>query len=201
MAGHLDHLSKDKKLKKIIALQQPYELVKRQNVHIQLCSSIISQQLSTKVADVIYKRFLVLFNKKAPSVTDILDIPFDTLKGIGLSNSKTHYVRNVCTFFLENKVTDKMLHKMEDEELIQFIIQIKGIGRWTAEMILMFTLGREDVFAVDDLGIQQSMTKLYGLDTTDKKKLKENMLTISAKWKPYRTYACRYLWNWKDEKK
>ncbi|MEJ7625579.1 MAG: DNA-3-methyladenine glycosylase 2 family protein [Ferruginibacter sp.] len=201
MAGHLEHLSKDKKLKKIIALQQPYELLKRQNVHIQLCSSIISQQLSTKVADVIYKRFLDLFNKKNPPVTDILDIPFDTLKGIGLSNSKTNYVRNVCTFFLENKVTDKMLHNMEDEELIQFIIQIKGIGRWTAEMILMFTLGREDVFAVDDLGIQQSMTKLYGLDATDKKKLKENMLTISAKWKPYRTYACRYLWNWKDEKK
>ena len=93
-----------------------------------------------------------------------------------------------------------MLHKMEDEELIEFLVQIKGIGRWTAEMLLMFTLGRPDVFAVDDLGIQQAMTKLYKLDATDKKEMKRKMLQISEKWKPYRTYACRYLWQWKDEK-
>lgn len=131
---------------------------------------------------------------------DIMAVPFDQLRGIGLSNSKTNYVRNVCEFFIENKVTDNRLHKMDDEELIQFLVQIKGIGRWTAEMILMFTLGREDVFAVDDLGIQQSMTKLYKLDTTDKKEMKEKMIQISGKWKPYRTYACRYLWNWKDSR-
>jgi DNA-3-methyladenine glycosylase II len=87
---------------------------------------------------------------------------------------------------------------MENEDLINFFVQIKGIGRWTAEMILMFTLGREDVFAVDDLGIQQAMTKLYKLDTADKKKMKEEMVRISGKWSPYRTYACRYLWAWKD---
>ena len=165
-----------------------------------IISSITSQQLSTKVAAVIYARFLNLFSKKIPSPQDVLDIPFDTLRGIGLSNSKTNYVRNVCQFFIENKVTDSMLHKMEDEELIEFLVQIKGIGRWTAEMLLMFTLGRPDVFAVDDLGIQQAMTKLYKLDATDKKEMKRKMLQISEKWKPYRTYACRYLWQWKDEK-
>jgi DNA-3-methyladenine glycosylase II len=127
-----------------------------------------------------------------------MSVPFDKLRSIGLSNSKTDYVRNVCTFFIENNVTDRKLHKMENEELIEFLVQIKGIGRWTAEMILMFTLGREDVFAVDDLGIQQSMTKLYKLDAADKKRMKEKMLQISEKWKPYRTYACRYLWGWKD---
>ena len=68
-------------------------------------------------------------------------------------------------------------------------------------MILMFTLGREDVFAVDDLGIQQAMAKLYKIDPSDKKAMKEKMITLSGKWKPYRTYACRYLWAWKDEKK
>ena len=87
---------------------------------------------------------------------------------------------------------------MEDEELIQFLMQIKGVGRWTAEMILMFTFGREDVFALDDLAIQQAMTKLYSLDAADKKTMKQEMLNISSKWSPYRTYACRYLWGCKD---
>jgi DNA-3-methyladenine glycosylase II len=200
VSEHLEKLNKDKKLQKIIALQQPYVLNMEKNIHLHICSSIISQQLSTKVAAVIYGRFLKLFKKKTPSPADILAVPFDDLRAIGLSNSKTHYVRNVCEFFIANNVTDKMLHKMGDEELINFLVQIKGIGRWTAEMILMFTLGREDVFAVDDLGIQQSMTKLYKLDAADKKGMKEKMTTISSKWKPYRTYACRYLWGWKDGK-
>lgn len=108
------------------------------------------------------------------------------------------YVYNVCDFFIENNVTDARLHKMEDEPVIAFLTQIKGVGRWTAEMILMFGLGREDVFAADDLGIQQAMTKLYKLDPSDKKQLKQQMISISDKWRPYRTYACRYLWNWKD---
>ena len=200
MTAHITHLVKDKRLNKIISMQEPYVLNKRQQVHLHICASIISQQLSTKVAEVIYGRFLKLFIKSNPTPSEILAIPFDQLRGIGLSNSKTNYVRNVCTFFIENKVSDTMLHKMDDEELILFLIQIKGIGRWTAEMILMFTLGREDVFAVDDLGIQQSMTKLYKISFTNKKEMKEKMIRISEKWKPYRTYACRYLWNWKDSK-
>ena len=173
-------------------------LLKKNNIHLSLCSSIISQQLSTKVADVIYKRFLALFKKKTPSPQDVIAKPFDELRSIGLSNAKTNYVLNVCNFFIENKVTDAKLHKMEDEELIGFLTQIKGIGRWTAEMILMFALGREDIFAVDDLGIQQAITKMYGLDATDKKAMKIRMVEIAEKWRPYRTYACRYLWRWKD---
>ncbi len=195
---HIDHLKKDKKLAKIISFQEKYMLAKRNNVHLHICASIISQQLSTKVAAVIYARFLTLFSKKNPSPKDIVAVPFDELKSIGLSNAKTNYVLNVCNFFIENNITDARLHKMEDEELIDFLTQIKGIGRWTAEMILMFTLGREDVFAVDDLGIQQAICKLYGIDAEDKKAMKQEMLKISAKWSPYRTYACKYLWGWKD---
>ena len=93
----------------------------------------------------------------------------------------------------------KKLGKMSNEEVIDYLIVIKGVGRWTIEMLLMFALGREDVFAVDDLGIQHSMIKLYQLDYTDKKKLKEEMLRLSAKWSPYRTYACVHLWKWKDK--
>ncbi len=195
---HIIHLSKDKKLHKIILQQEKYLLEKRNHVHLHICASIISQQLSTKVAAVIYARFLALFSKKNPGPKDIVSMPFDQLRSIGLSNAKTNYVLNVCNFFIENNINDARLHKMEDEELIEFLTQIEGVGRWTAEMILMFTLGREDVFAVDDLGIQQSICKLYNIDAADKKTMKLQMLKISAKWSPYRTYACRYLWGWKD---
>ena len=195
---HLAHLSKDKKLKKIIELQEPYMLKKRKPVWLHLCASIMSQQLSTKVADVIYQRFLKLYPGKKPTLQLIIDTPFEILRGVGLSNAKTNYVKNVCVFFVEEKITDAALDKMSNEELIKYLSQIKGVGQWTVEMILMFTLGREDILALDDLGIQQSMAKLYGLDTTNKKELREKMLYHSAKWSPYRTYACRYLWGWKD---
>ena len=192
------HLTKDKNLKKIIALQEPYVLVSRKNVYLHLCSSIMSQQLSTKVAAVIYNRFLNLYKNKKPGLQQIIDTPVESLRSIGLSNAKARYIQNVCRFFLAEKITDATLHKMSNEELIKYLSQIKEVGQWTVEMILMFTLGREDVFALDDLGIQQSITKLYQLDATDKKTLKEKMLQLSAKWSPYRTYACRYLWGWKD---
>jgi len=87
---------------------------------------------------------------------------------------------------------------MTDEEVIEYLIPIKGVGRWTVEMLLMFALGREDVFAVDDLGIQNAMIALYRIKREDKKKFKEDMLRISKKWSPYRTYACMHLWRWKD---
>jgi len=195
---HLLHLCKDKKLKKIIDLQEPYMLKKRKPVWLHLCASIMSQQLNTKVADVIYNRFLNLYPNRKPTLHLIIETPFDTLRSIGLSNAKTSYVKNVCVFFIAEKITDGKLDRMSNEALINYLSQIKGVGQWTVEMILMFTLGREDIFALDDLGIQQSMAKLYNLDTANKKLLREKMIDLSAKWSPYRTYACRYLWGWKD---
>ncbi len=195
---HILQLQKDKTLRSIIAQQDKHFIEKRNNLHLHLCASIISQQLSTRVADVIYGRFLQLFNKKIPSTKSILTIEFDTLRSIGLSHAKTNYVRNVCIFFIDNKLTDAKLHKMSDADLLDLLTQIKGVGRWTVEMLLMFTLGREDIFAIDDLVIQQTMAKAYGLNLTDKKLLKEQMIKVSDKWKPYRTYACKYLWGWRD---
>ena len=87
---------------------------------------------------------------------------------------------------------------MNNEEVIALLTQIKGVGKWTVEMILMFTLGREDVFALDDLGLKQGVIKLYNLKETDKKVLIKKIEKISSKWSPYRTCASRYLWNWKD---
>ena len=195
---HILHLSKDKKFKKILELQEPFVLTKRKNVHLHLCNSIMSQQLSTKVADVFQKRFLNLYKGKTPTAQQIAETPFENLRSIGLSNAKANYVHNVCKFFIDEKITDAGLYKMSNEELIKYLTQIKGVGQWTVEMILMFTLGREDIFAVDDLGIQQAICKLYKIDAEDKKAMKERMLQVSAKWSPYRTYACRYLWGWKD---
>lgn len=191
-------LSKDKKFKKILQASHPFKLRKRKNICTYLCASIISQQLSTKVADVIYKRFLAIYNGKEPTPQQILDTPFESLRGIGLSNAKVNYVQNVARFEIEFGMDAKKLAKMSNEEVIDYLIVIKGVGRWTIEMLLMFALGREDVFAVDDLGIQNAMISLYNLDNNDKKKLKEDMLRLSKKWSPYRTYACVHLWQWKD---
>ncbi len=197
---HVLHLTKDKKLKKILELQQPLMLAKRKNVYLHLCFSIMSQQLSTKVADVFHRRFINLFSNKNPTAIQIATMPFETLRSIGLSNAKTNYVLNVCNFFITEKITDAKLYKMTNEELIKYLTQIKGVGKWTVQMILIFTLGREDIFAVDDLGIQQAVCKLYNINTADKKVMKDKMLTVSKRWIPYRTYACMYLWDWKDNR-
>ena len=196
---HLLHLSKDKKLATIMANPLP-ALTKRKNIALRLIGSIMSQQLSVKVATVIYERFLALYGGKEPSPQQILDTPAPTLRAIGLSNAKVSYVHNVARFAVEEQLTDKHLQKMTDEEVIKYLTQIKGVGRWTVEMLLMFYLGRDDVFAIDDWGLQQAMIKIYKLDNTDKKAFREKLLKISGKWSPYRTYACRYLWAWKDMK-
>jgi DNA-3-methyladenine glycosylase II len=194
---YIAHLVKDRKLKKLIENQQPQTLKLEKKVYLHLCGSIMSQQLSTKVADVIWKRFLALYEKH-PTPEQIIATPVEQLRSIGLSNAKANYVQNVARFAIEHGMEWKQLKKMSDEAIIEHLTKIKGVGRWTVEMILMFALGREDVFAIDDLGIQNAMMKLYKLDNADKKQFKEDMLRIAKKWSPYRTYACMHLWRWKD---
>jgi DNA-3-methyladenine glycosylase II len=195
---YLLHLAKDVRLKKLIADHQLPGITRKKDVHFYLITSIMSQQLSTKVANTIRQRFLDIYGGEIPSPQLILDTPFDTLRAIGLSNAKTNYVLNVARFAIEKGIDHKALNKMENEEVIAYLTQIKGVGRWTAEMLLMFSLGREDIFAIDDWGVQNAMIHLYKLDRTDKKAFREKLLTISAKWSPYRSYACMFLWRWKD---
>ncbi len=192
-----EHLSKDKKFKKLLEGREPFKLKNRKKVYLHLCGSIMSQQLSVKVADVIWKRFLALYDKH-PTPQQIVDTPFAALRSIGLSNAKVGYVQNVAKFAIEQGMEWKRLQQMSNEEITNYLLQIKGVGRWTTEMLLMFTLAREDVFAIDDLGVQNAMIKIYKLDRTDKKQFREDMLRISKKWSPYRTYACLHLWKWKD---
>jgi DNA-3-methyladenine glycosylase II len=196
---YLLHLSKDKRLKKLIQQrQQPFRITRRKDVHFHLIASIMSQQLSTKVAQTIRNRFLGLYDGRNPSPEEVIATPFETLRSIGLSNAKAKYVQNVARFAVEQGLDHKTLNKMENEAIIEYLTKIKGVGRWTAEMLLMFSLGREDIFAMDDWGIQNAMIRLYKLDRTDKKAFREQMQRISAKWSPYRTYACMHLWHWKD---
>ena len=195
----MKHLAKDKKLVKILMEPLP-PLHLHKNIALRLIASIMGQQLSTKVAKVIYHRFLELFDGKEPKSQQVLDTPSVMLRNIGLSNAKVSYVKNVAEFCIKNKISDKKLLKMSNREIIDKLVAIKGVGQWTVEMLLMFTLGREDVFALDDLGIQQAMAKLYNLETSNKKLLKEKMAKLADKWSPYRTYACLHLWQWKDMK-
>lgn len=196
----VQHLRKDKKLRSIIAGTEVPQLHFHQNICLRLCASIMSQQLSTKVAEVIYKRFLNLYGNVEPSPQEILATPPELLRSIGLSNAKVQYVLNVAQFAQEHHLTDTKLLQMSNEEIIELLTQIKGVGRWTVEMLLMFTLGREDVFAPDDYGLQVAMKKLYELDDSNKKQFKQQLVQIAEQWSPYRTYACLYLWRWKDKK-
>ena len=195
--SYFEHLSKDKKLASILP-ETPLKLRQRKKVYLHLCGSIMSQQLSTKVADVLWNRFLALFEEGEPTPEQIVALNPTVLRGIGLSNAKVAYVQNVARFAIEQGMEWKQLKNLSDEEVIAHLTQIKGVGRWTTEMLLMFALGREDVFAIDDFGIQQAMIRLYKLDNSDRKAFRAKMLQISAKWSPYRTYACLHLWRWKD---
>ncbi|HEV7332088.1 MAG TPA: DNA-3-methyladenine glycosylase [Flavisolibacter sp.] len=199
MSAYIDHLSKDSRLRKVLSGQDALTLSQHKNIPLRLCASIMSQQLSTKVAKVIFHRFLSLYGGEEPTPEQIAATPLETLRGIGLSNAKAQYVLNVAQFCIEHQLTDRKLKKMTNEEIINLLTQIKGVGRWTVEMLLMFTLGREDIFAVDDYGIQVAMRNIYKLDDSNKKDFKAAMQKIAARWAPYRTYACLHLWQWKDE--
>jgi DNA-3-methyladenine glycosylase II len=198
MHPYIAHLSKDRKLKKLIDEQGEIKIQRRKNIPLRLCASIMSQQLSVKVAEVIFKRFLNLYGKSEPTPKQIFDTRNETLRSIGLSNSKVSYVKNVAQFAIEKGMDEKNLSKMTDEQVIAYLTPIKGVGRWTVEMLLIFTLGREDVFAIDDLGVQNGMIKHFKIDSTNKKKFREDMLRKSQKWSPYRSFVCLHLWGWKD---
>lgn len=194
---YVAHLSKDQQLKKLIETHGMLQLKKQKNLYLYLCYSIMSQQLSTKVADVIRRRFIDVYGGE-PTAKQIIETPFEKLRAIGLSNAKVNYVQNVARFELDKGMGHQKLSSMTNEEVIEYLTQIKGVGRWTTEMLLMFALCREDVFALDDLGLQQAVIKLYDLKHRKKKIMLNRILKISEQWSPYRTYASMYLWRWKD---
>ena len=164
------------------------------DVYQSLLHSIVSQQLSIKVAEIIWQRFLDLFSDLYPSPQAVLNLPIEELRSVGLSMSKANYLRNVATFAMEEDLSFEAVSTMNDHELIQHLVSIKGVGKWTAQMILMFPLDRHDVFPVDDLGIQTKMKHWYGLKS-EKKELHKEMDVIASTWKPFRSVASKLLWS------
>lgn len=190
------HFSKtDKKIHAILA-QMELEKLKPQaspdEYFHRLTREIIGQQLSVKVADVIYKRFENVFNNQPITPEMILEAADQTLRDIGMSWGKVKYVKDLATKTKNNELAFEQFATMTEEEVISELIKVKGIGRWTAEMFLIFNLGREDVFSFGDLGLRRAIEKIYNFEKDTKQKLFE---PIVEKWKPYRSYASLALWH------
>jgi DNA-3-methyladenine glycosylase II len=161
-----------------------------------LIRAIVSQQLSTKAAATIHARFRALF-EGVPHPSQVEAVTDDRLRAVGLSSQKLAYVRDLCRRVQDGSLPLHDLDGMSDERVIETLTQVKGIGRWTAEMFLMFRLQRPDVLPVDDLGIVKAVQRAYGLRKTP---TPERLTSIGEAWRPYRSVACWYLWASLDNK-
>lgn len=197
-AKHLEHLKKDKPLKKVIEKHGVLSTGKEKDLYFSLLRAIAGQQLSVKAAETIWERFLKLFKSGYPDPKAVLKMDVEKMRGAGLSYQKAGYLKNIAQFAVEKGLDFDHLNEKEDEDLIEYLVQIKGVGKWTVEMLLMFSLGRKDVFPKDDLGIQNGMRSLYGFEAETKKELHASMDKIAEKWRPYRSLACLYIWRHKD---
>jgi len=192
------HLQQEVTIKPLLANIEMPNFTPSGRIYYDLLASIVSQQLSVKVADVIFKRFLSLFPDNYPHPDYVVAIEFDRLRSVGLSGQKAVYLKNVAQFAIENDLEKMDWASMSDEQIIIFLTTIKGVGKWTVQMLLMFTLARPDIFPVDDLGIQQGMQRLFKIEEQNPRLLKIRMTELAKPWRPWRTVACRYLWRWKD---
>jgi DNA-3-methyladenine glycosylase II len=198
-AAIIKHLSKDKKLAPLVnSIDFPAAKI-NENLYASLIEAIISQQLSVAAARTIHNRFLALYKNKLPKSKELLFATNEQLRVAGVSNQKAGYLKNIAQFDIDYTLNYHDLKNLDDEALITYLTQIKGVGRWTVEMILMFNLNRLNVLPVDDLGIQNVMKKLYNIEATGRE-LKSEMIKKSVIWSPYRSVACKYLWQWKDKK-
>ncbi len=155
-----------------------------------LCREIIAQQLSSKVAGVIFERFQNLFPKKHITAKYLLKLNQEKLRTIGMSYSKAKYLRDLAEKTESKELNLEELKDMDDENVIKELTRVKGIGPWTAEMFLIFALERQDVFSYGDLGLKNAIKKIYGHPDTSRKEI-EN---IVSKWSPFKSSACRILW-------
>ncbi len=152
---------------------------------------IVGQQLSTKAARAIYARLTALFDDRAPTPEQLLTADEDTLRTAGLSRPKVSYLRDLAARVLDGRLDLNALHALPDEEVVAGITAVKGLGRWSADMFLMFHLGRPDVLPVGDLGIRRAVERAYGLPALPDP---DELRTLAAPWRPECTLACLYLW-------
>lgn len=188
----LDHLKNaDIKMARMIAEFETPEFRKESNYFEALVRAIVYQQLSGKAASTIYKRFKDLFSGDNYSLPKkVLAKPHESLRSSGLSNQKAAYIHNIANAF-DSGAVNQNIDSLKDEKIIEKLTTIKGVGTWTAEIFLMFTLNRPDVFPVTDLGIRKGLQLFCGLDDLPDP---DFMIKTAAPWRPYRTLASWYLW-------
>ncbi len=158
---------------------------------VALCHAIVGQQLSGKAARSIFNKFKLLFDKEIIKPEKILEMNAEDLRSVGLSWGKVRYIKDLAAKALDNSLELKTLEELPDEEVIEKLITVKGIGRWTAEMFLMFTLKRENVFSHGDLGLNKGFCKIYNIEDPEKEEIEE----VIKKWAPYKTFGAIALWH------
>lgn len=162
----------------------------------RLCENIIGQQLSSKVADTFTERFRALFLRKQITPKRLLQLPDITLRKIGISWAKVRYLKDLAQKVETKEVLLEDLQHHSDKAVVAQLTKVKGIGNWTAEMFLMFSLGRENVFSCGDLGLQKAIEEIYKIKNLTKSKAEE----LSLRWSPYRTWASLILWRSREPK-
>lgn len=190
------YLSKaDPALRKIIKKVGPCTLHPRRDYFVKLCQSIFSQQISTAAAASLFGRFRDQFPRRQPTPARVLEFlrtsPEEKIKSIGLSRQKRVYVEDLAERFATGQVPTRRFSVMDDEAIVQSLIPIKGIGRWTVEMFLIFCLNRTDVWPIDDLGVRKGVQSAYGMAEIPEK---AELIQMGEKWRPWRTIATWYFW-------
>ncbi len=192
----MDILRNDTTLRALIEGIKLSPLQPKHDAFTALLHSIVSQQLSTKSAAAILRRF----EDQIPhpcTAKEILSVSEQDFRAIGLSSRKASYCHNIALHWQQNKEFWQQIRQHSDEKIIDELTKIKGVGVWTVQMLLMFTLKREDVFPIGDLAIRDSMGKLYNIDVSHKKNWPK-LENIAQKWSPYRSIASRYLWAYRN---
>jgi DNA-3-methyladenine glycosylase II len=185
------HLSRDARLAPIIARVGACTLSPRRDYFSALCQSIITQQISTAVAKAIYGRFVGAFPRRRPTPPGLLALPDQTLRTLGLSRQKISYMRSLAQAFQSGDVPVRRLRRMDDEQVIECLTAIKGVGRWTAEIFLMFVLNRPDVLPAGDLGLRRAARLMHGLCADPSP---DALRALAEPWRPFRSVASWYLW-------
>ena len=192
-ARHLTRV--DPALGRVIARVGPCTLAPRRDYFVVLCKAIFTQQISTAVATVLFGRFRALFPMGRPTpalVLEALEVqPAEVIRQCGLSRQKAAYLRDLAQHFVDGRIPTRRLSSMDDEAVIEALVSVNGIGRWTAEMFLIFTLNRPDVLPVDDLGLQEGVREIRGLAERPRAKA---LAALCDTWRPWRTVATWYLW-------
>ncbi len=160
-----------------------------------LCCEIIGQQLAKNAASAIFDRFKRLFASERIAPEETIQLTEETIRNVGTSWSKAISIKDLAQEVVDGTLNLKNLTRLDDSQVVRNLTKVRGIGPWTAQMFLMFTLGREDVFSYGDLVLKKAMVRLYSLnDNTTQDEIEK----ITQKWSPYRTYACQMLWKYSD---